>query len=105
MVPLQPGETPLGIASVDIKELFSGHTLVAVEADINDTRMRELVRSVVLTVLNGRLELEGFDDLKREHFLPLMDKEFYVYTPWTPQFMLDSIEAALKDIGYLIDRG
>lgn len=104
MVPLQPGETPLGIASVDIKELFSGHKLVAVEADINDTRMRELVRSVVLTVLNGRLELEGFDDLKREHFLPLMDKEFYVYTPWTPQFMLDSIEAALKDIGYLIEQ-
>ena len=28
-----------------------------------------------------------------------MDKEFYVYTLWFPQFMLDSIEAA-KDIGY-----
>jgi len=104
MVPLQPGETPLGIASVDIAELFSGHKLVPVETTINDTRMRELVRSVVLTVLNGRSELEGFDDLKREHFLPLMDKEFYVFTPWTPQFLLDSIEEALKDIGYLIEQ-
>jgi hypothetical protein len=104
MEPLLPGESPLGIASVDVAELFSGHKLVPVETTVNDTRMRELVRSVVLTVLNGRSELEGFDDLKREHFLPLVDKEFYVFTPWTPQFLLDSIEESLKDLGYLIEQ-
>lgn len=100
LVPLEEGEDPMTMASIDTKKVFGNYKLVGVDTRLSSTKTRDTLRNLINRVVAGHIDIERWDQLTFEHFDPFRNNEVYLLNEKVPQFILADIETTLTEVGY-----